>query len=70
MARSDAPSMPKEERIGGRLKWEVENDLRALRDADQIKKDSKRLNSVKKLAKREMGVLSNLVEHKSCSFKE
>lgn len=52
----------KEEKIGGRNKWEVECDLRALKDAKAINSDSKRLSAVKTLVKKEMHALHEIAE--------
>lgn len=52
--------MPKKNLIGGRDRWEVENDLRSLREASKINKDSKRVKSVKLLVKEELGALKDL----------
>ena len=52
--------MTKEEKIGGRDKYEVESDLRALKDAKAINNDSNRLSSVKILVKKEMHALHDI----------
>ena len=59
----------KEEKINGINRWEVENDLRALRDVNKIKKDSKRFKAVKLLVKEEMGALEKLANSKNWSEK-
>lgn len=60
--------MVKEEKIGGLCRYAVESDLRALRDANKIKNDSKRLGAVKKLIQEEMGALEQLASGNSKSF--
>ena len=55
-----SPAMPKEDKIGGRSRWEVESDLRALRDASKIKASSNRLQAVKTLVKEEMSALEKI----------
>lgn len=54
--------MMKEDKIGGRPKYEVENDLRALKDAKAINSDSNRLSSVKILVKKEMHALHDIAD--------
>lgn len=58
----------KEEKINGRLKWDVENDLRALRDASKIKNDKNRLASVRTLIKEEVGALAKIVLDNKSEF--
>lgn len=45
-------------------KWEVENDLRTLCDAEEIKKDSKRMTACKSLAKDKMKAMGAVTEKK------
>ncbi len=60
MASTKAVAAPKEDTIGGRSRWEVESDLRALRNVSKIKTDSKRLSAVKTLVKEEMSALEKI----------
>ena len=41
-------------------KWEVESALSTLKRADEIRKDAKMMNDVKKLAQEQMSVLKNI----------
>ena len=50
-------SAPKIER-----KWEIESALSTLKRADEIRKDTKMMNDVKKLAQEQMNVLSNFTK--------
>lgn len=59
---------PKEEKINGRCRWEVESDLRALRDASKIKNDSGRLKAVRTLVKEEMSALEKIAANSSEGF--
>lgn len=49
-----------EEKIGGLSKWDVEQALRSLRDADKVKADPKKMKAVGILVKQEMGVLKKI----------
>ena len=62
MAKSTAVEVPamKEDKIGGRSRWEVESDLRAIRDVGKIKADKSRLGAVRILVKEEMGALEKI----------
>jgi hypothetical protein len=40
-------------------KWEIESDLNALKRAEEIRKDAKRMRDVQNLAKEQMNVLKN-----------
>ncbi len=51
---------PDRDKIGGRSRWDVESDLRALRDSDKIKRDPKRTKAVNILVKEEMSALEHL----------
>lgn len=62
---SDECAMSKEEKIGGRSRWEVESDLRALRNSDKVSKDKTRLKAVRMLVKEEMGALKKIAGSKS-----
>lgn len=55
--------MMKQEKIGGIDRYEVESDLRALRNVEKIKGSSKRLSAVKTLVKEEMGALEKIAGH-------
>jgi len=61
-------SPPKTETIGGRYKYEVEDDLRALRNASKIKNTPSRLKAVKILVKEEMGALEKIANDKTEGF--
>jgi hypothetical protein len=41
-------------------KWEIESALSTLKRADEIRKDAKMMNDVKKLAQEQMSVLKNI----------
>jgi hypothetical protein len=41
-------------------KWEIESALSTLKRADEIRKDTKIMNDVKKLAQEQMGILKNI----------
>lgn len=41
-------------------KWEIESALSTLKRADEIRKDAKMMNDVKKLAQEQMGILKNI----------
>jgi DNA primase catalytic subunit len=41
-------------------KWEIESALSTLKRADEIRKDVKMMNDVKKLAQEQMSVLKNI----------
>jgi hypothetical protein len=41
-------------------KWEIESALSTLKRADEIRKDTKMMNDVKKLAQEQMGILKNI----------
>ena len=41
-------------------KWEIESALSTLKRADEIRKDTKMMNDVKKLAQEQMSVLKNI----------
>jgi hypothetical protein len=43
-------------------KWEIESALSTLKRADEIRKDAKMMNDVKKLAQEQMNVLSNFTK--------
>lgn len=45
-------------------KWKVEDDLRTLINADEIKKDKKRMEACKELAKEKMAGMKKIGEHK------
>lgn len=45
--------------IASERKWEIENALSTLKRADEIRKDSKMMADVKKLANEQMSVLKN-----------
>jgi len=49
-----------DKKILGRDRYEVESDLRVLKDHCKIMGDSKRMASVKKLVKEELGALKSL----------
>lgn len=55
-------------KINGICRYEVESDLRALRNANSIQKDAKRLSAVKTLIKEEMGALEQLAGNKKEGF--
>ena len=40
-------------------KWEIQSDLEALKRADEIRKDAKRMSDVKALAQQQMNILKN-----------
>ena len=54
----------KEEKSGGRSKWEVESDLRSVREASLIMGDKKRMKSVGILAEKETSALSKIAKLK------
>ena len=58
----------KQNKIGGRDRWEVESDLRALRDADKISRSKDRLKSVKLLVKEELGALKKIAGEKKAGL--
>lgn len=60
--------MIKEEKIGGRCKYEVEHDLRSLTEADKIKADSKRMNAVGLLAAANKKSLSKYAKKQKKGF--
>lgn len=43
-------------------KWEIESALSTLKRADEIRKDAKMMNDVKKLAQEQMNVLSTFTK--------
>lgn len=43
-------------------KWEIEQDLRALQRAEEIKKDTKRMAAVKALAKEKLDELKAITQ--------
>ena len=43
-------------------KWEIESALSTLKRADEIRKDAKMMNDVKKLAQQQMNVLSSFTK--------
>ena len=43
-------------------KWEIESALSTLKRADEIRKDTKMMNDVKKLAQEQMNVLSTFTK--------
>lgn len=45
--------------VASERKWEIENALSTLKRADEIRKDSKMMADVKKLANEQMSVLKN-----------
>lgn len=45
-------------------KWEVENDLRTLVDAEAIKKDSKRMAACRAMAKEKMAAMGAVTYEK------
>ncbi len=44
-------------------KWKTEDDLRALLSAEEVKKDSKRMDACKKLAKEKMANMQAIGKH-------
>lgn len=54
------PMQKKEDMIGGRCRWDVESDLRALRSASKIQNDKSKLKAIKLLIKEEMGALEKI----------
>jgi hypothetical protein len=60
MVSEVAVATPKDDKINGRSRWEVESDLRALRDASKIRNCPTRSKAVKILAKEEMGALEKI----------
>lgn len=53
-----------EEKIGGRPKWDVEQDLRSIREASKVQGDKARMKSVGILVKQEMGALKKIAGSK------
>jgi hypothetical protein len=47
---------------GDMRKWEIESALSTLKRADEIRKDTKMMNDVKKLAQDQMNVLSTFTK--------
>jgi hypothetical protein len=45
-------------------KWEIESALSTLKRADEIRKDSKLMNDVKKMAKEQIAMLGGMVKGK------
>ncbi len=60
------PAM-KDNKILGRERYEVESDLRVLKDVDKIKSDSSRMAAVKKLMSEELGALKKIADDKEFS---
>ena len=52
----------KANKIGGLDRWDVEQDLRALRDVSKLQSDTKRMKAVQTLVKEEMGALKKLAK--------
>ena len=59
--------MATDDKILGRNRYEVESDLRALRDVSKIKGNSERMASVKKLMQEELGALKAIADDKEFS---
>jgi hypothetical protein len=57
----------KENKILGRERYEVESDLRVLKDVKKIKGDPTRMASVKSLMHEELESLKNIADEKSFS---
>ena len=57
---AEAIEMSEEEKLFGFPKWEVEQDLRSVQSAAEIKGDKKRLLAVRKLAKMQMDALEKV----------
>ena len=57
----------KDNKILGRERYEVESDLRVLKDVDKIKSDSNRMAAVKKLMGEELGALKKIADDKEFS---
>jgi hypothetical protein len=57
----------KENKILGRERYEVESDLRVLKDVSKIRGDSNRMASVKKLMHEELGALKKVADEKDFS---
>ena len=53
-----------DKKILGRERYEVESDLRVLKDVKKIKGDSNRMASVKKLMHEELESLKNIADSK------
>jgi len=56
------------DQIGGRSRWDVEQDLRSLRDVNKIQGDKKRMKSVGILVKEEMSALEKLADKDQCGL--
>lgn len=59
--------MIKEDKILGRERYEVESDLRVLKDVKKIKGDTERMAAVKSLMHEELESLKNIAEGKDFS---
>ncbi len=57
----------KDDKILGRERYEVESDLRVLKDVGKIRGDSNRMASVKKLMNEELGSLKKIADDKDFS---
>ena len=57
----------KENKILGRERYEVESDLRVLKDVGKIRGDSNRMAAVKKLMHEEFGALKSIADDKDFS---
>lgn len=57
----------KEDKILGRNRYEVESDLRVLKDVGKIRGDSTRMAAVKKLMHEELGALKKVADDKDFS---
>ena len=62
--------MANDDKILGRERYEVESDLRALRDVSKIKNNSDRMASVKKLMQEELGALKAIADDKDFDAKK
>lgn len=59
----EAPSlMEKEKKIGGLDRWNVESDLRSLKESESVRGDNKRIGAVKLLLKEEAGALAKVAQ--------
>ncbi len=59
--------MTSDNKILGRKRYEVESDLRILKDVGKIRGDPKRMASVKKLMSEELGALKDIADDKDFS---
>jgi hypothetical protein len=60
MAKQKFEKLTKAMDMGSDEKWQVENDLRTLKEADAIMKDPKRMEKCKKLAMQEMKAMEDM----------